>query len=84
MPRAARENYDLRSCGEQSRRRNLSLILIPPTKELLILEDDQVMARKVGSTFTNGTATCNLSITTREASAHYVEMSRVRVTLFHD
>jgi len=76
--------YNLRTSGEATRRRNLGLMLIPATKEMYVFEDDQVMAYRKHTALNLGAVGCDLSVTTREAAAHNFQVSKLKLTLFHD
>jgi hypothetical protein len=77
-------SYNIRAGGEHARHRNLGLLLLPATRELYVLEDDQVMAYRQSSTFTTGAVRPDLTVVTRENSAHYFRVTQIRLTIWSD
>lgn len=85
------EYLDIRAETENiaTHKRNLGLFLLPASvlpgigAELYAMEDDQVMVYRQ-SAINLGSVSPDLTITTQEAVAHTLEITGLRLTLFHN
>lgn len=78
-------NYQIRDGGEGIHRHNIGLWLFPPAKEVLLLQNGQVVGYRdgtVASSWTDGVATPNITITTQAAAARTMFIEQVRLTVW--
>ncbi|MNJ61937.1 hypothetical protein D3C77_577510 [compost metagenome] len=78
-------NYRMRGAGEALRKRNLSILLMPSTSYVYLMEDDQVMYyANLTGILNNGILRGTFDLATNESASHYGRASQVRLELWNN
>lgn len=79
-------DYRLRGLDAALKSKNITVKILPRKKEIMLLEDDQVMFYYDASEYliTNGVVYCNFEIGTKENVAHYITIPQIKLKLVHN
>lgn len=75
-------NYNWRLTSEAVRHRNIGLLMLTRAKHIYVLEGDQVMGEAdYSASLVLNTAVPDISITTKETTAHFMKIAQIRLTV---
>jgi hypothetical protein len=76
----------LATANEAKSKRNISIVYVPPAREIWWMEDDQVVAWQAfaSGNWGDGVLTPNITLTTAEAVSHTLYLSQVSLTICHN
>lgn len=77
-------DYNMRSDGEGTARRNIGLLLLPSVKKMAFLEGGRVRGIRSDTGMVDGDLRPGISITAQSAAVHSFRVSQVKLTVWHD